>query len=364
MKKIYLLSLLALVTILVGCGHTSSNYTHSKDTDRGPNTSQIEDNIASVKLSYPDFFNFTQLDDDKDISKYTYPVPGLIQTKTIGMKHNKTGLSHEMDPQGVTIAEDYLLISAYSHGHEYHSVIYVLDKHTHEYIKTVVLDGDPHVGGITYDTKAKNIWICSETPVGSAQISSIPLAELEAYHFNKQKKPIVYDQQINLKGIKKASYITFHNDSIYVGYFSDNHEATLETYNMTENGKFIKEMKERKILTQHEDTATPDSKKIVAHGIQGITFYKDYILLSQSYGDHPSKIFVYDNKKDHNLKQKEALKSIEAPPYMEQITAVDDQLYVIFESGTTRFRDELNIDPINYVILMDLKKITSGLTDN
>lgn len=40
-----------------------------------------------------------------------------------------------MTPQGLTLTENYLLISAYCHDHQHHSVIYVLDRITGVKIK-------------------------------------------------------------------------------------------------------------------------------------------------------------------------------------------------------------------------------------
>ncbi|WP_432228224.1 hypothetical protein ACQ3MN_07885 [Enterococcus faecalis] len=102
------------------------------------------------------FYELAFSNDKKDSGMYV--VPGLIKTETL--KENRVGeleTSDGMDPQGVTVTEHYVLISAYSHKNGYNSVIYVLDKQTHLYIKTVVSDGSPHVGGIVNDTANKNI---------------------------------------------------------------------------------------------------------------------------------------------------------------------------------------------------------------
>ena len=64
-----------------------------------------------------------------------------------------------MTPQGITIAGKYILLTAYDGEHEHASVVYVLDKKTGKYLKTIQVAGRPHLGGIAYDPVAKNIWV-------------------------------------------------------------------------------------------------------------------------------------------------------------------------------------------------------------
>lgn len=56
-----------------------------------------------------------------------------------------------MTPQGMTLTENYLLISAYCYDHRHHSVIYVLDRQTGIHLKTIPLPDLPHAGGLAYD---------------------------------------------------------------------------------------------------------------------------------------------------------------------------------------------------------------------
>ena len=75
-------------------------------------------------------------EDEADEEYGTYVVPGLKATRTI--QYKKEGTPHvctSMTPQGLAITEDYVLISAYCRTKEHNSVIYVIDKKTHEYVK-------------------------------------------------------------------------------------------------------------------------------------------------------------------------------------------------------------------------------------
>lgn len=74
---------------------------------------------------------------NQDENKYfgMYKIPGLYRAKTLSLETNAIVDSSTMTPQGITLTEKYLLISAYSHDHENHSVIYMLDRETHRFIK-------------------------------------------------------------------------------------------------------------------------------------------------------------------------------------------------------------------------------------
>lgn len=346
MKKISL-TLISLSLLLIGgCQQTSNVVTHDN----------LPKQEKALKEKYSDFYNLTFLSDSSKGD--VYPVPGLKETVVPALdKPGKKSISHSMDPQGVTIAEDYLLISSYSHDKKHYSVIYVLDKKTHNYIKTIVLKGNPHVGGITYDPIAKNIWVCSSTDTNQAELVAFSIDKLKAYNMEENYKPIDYDQEITLNGIKKSSYVTYHDDALYVGYFSVDHKAILEKYQFNEDGVFDTTLHGKKELVDDDKTLSPEEKMHVGTQIQGITFYKNYMLLSRSYGDKNSKILVYELGDGNVFLEKDAVKVIEAPPYLEQISVSGNKLYTIFESGTQRFRDKKGLTVVDYVVPLDLEKI-------
>lgn len=62
-----------------------------------------------------------------------YKIPGLNETETLSLATGKIVKSQTMTPQGIALTDKYVLISAYSHDHQNHSVIYMLDRQTHRY---------------------------------------------------------------------------------------------------------------------------------------------------------------------------------------------------------------------------------------
>ena len=90
-----------------------------------------------------------------------------------------------MTPQGIAVVSKYILLTAYDGNHTHASVIYVLDKKSGKYIKTIQVSGRPHLGGIAYDPVAKNIWVTSKMGKSSA-LASFSLKEMKAYKAGSQ----------------------------------------------------------------------------------------------------------------------------------------------------------------------------------
>ena len=75
-----------------------------------------------------------------EIDYGTYIIPGLNATETqVFGEKNTSSICTSMTPQGLAVTEDYLLVTAYCHTNTHNSVIYVIDKKTHEFVKEIVL---------------------------------------------------------------------------------------------------------------------------------------------------------------------------------------------------------------------------------
>ena len=363
-KKKYL-GLGIIVLLLSACHLTTNKEMSVEKTNRTPALyNSINQQILSLK-HYPIFFNASTLNtNDLLKGKDTYIIPGLIQTETLEINKKQTiSLSKEMDPQGLAITEDYLIISAYSHDHTHNSVLYLLDKKSHKYLKTIVLPGKPHVGGLAYDPKSKKLWLCAKSDSGKAAIAAINLKTIEDYRLRPNKLPIPYSQEITLNQIKRASFMTYNDNKLYVGYFSKKHESIIDEYALDDAG-MIQKTAQNSILLRTKKSELQASDFIdIEHGIQGITFYNEYALLSQSYGAQNSHILVYHKKNNSNVRylDQELLLTIEAPPYLEQITTDNKQLLTLFESGSKRFRSQPDVTKVDRVIPLNLERLLEPL---
>lgn len=98
-----------------------------------------------------------------------------------------------MVPQGVTIAEDFLLTTAYDKTRDHNSVVYVQDVKTHKLLKTILLHGRSHVGGITYDPINQEVWVTAYREEQAAAFA-FPIQSITKYDDHKAAK-IKYEQK-------------------------------------------------------------------------------------------------------------------------------------------------------------------------
>ncbi len=79
-----------------------------------------------------------------------------MQAETIqstGEEEGDSDQTEDMTPQGLSFLEDYVVISAYSNGGGFNSVLWVLDKKTGEYIKTIVFQQQVTLGDFVRPSK-------------------------------------------------------------------------------------------------------------------------------------------------------------------------------------------------------------------
>ncbi|MHC5217860.1 YncE family protein [Enterococcus sp. LJL128] len=284
-------------------------------------------------------------------------IPGLLTTKTLSSNQNQTAsVCNEMDQQGVAVTENYLIVSAYCHDKKHNSVLYVLDKSSGSYLKTIVLQGKPHVGGISYDSEFQNLWICARKD-NQAQLVAVQLRNLEAYDFSKSSQPIAYDQSVLLLEIKRASFVTWHQQHLYVGYFDENRDGVIEKYALDNRGAF-KTGSQGQIHVKHKTKISPIQSALIDQRIQGAAFYKDYLLLSQSNGGrNPSKLIILEDYVEGEVFiDQETAPSIDMPERMEQIASDGKYLYTVYESSSSFFR-KFTKNKVDRILKLELSEL-------
>lgn len=285
-----------------------------------------------------------------------YTVPGLKKVQTINLA-NLPDSCLAMTPQGLTVTEDFLLISAYCHQHQHHSVIYVLDRETGARIKTIFLPDLPHVGGLAYDPNHQKIWV-SNNAGKNAAVAAITLADIKAYD-QRDGKPIVYQQKIALKELPRASALAYDHGYLVVALFSLKQTGQIVCYPIDDSGN----LKGATNLLATPRNTTPallesaSGTLAIPQKIQGVTFYKNFLLLSQSWGKQAGKIFVFDIHKTTDFSDlRQAKQTITTPPYLEQIIVEGDQLFALFESGAAAYRKKAPL-VMKEVLQLDLNQL-------
>lgn len=114
----------------------------------------------------------------------TYIIPGLKATQTLlTSEGDMPAMCTTMTPQGLAVTEDYVFVSAYCHAKKHNSVIYMINKESHRFIKEIILPGQPHVGGLAYDSEHQILWYSSNTQE-LAQAVSLTMESIENYDYD------------------------------------------------------------------------------------------------------------------------------------------------------------------------------------
>ena len=225
----------------------------------------------------------------------TYIIPGLRYTRTfLNAEGTKQAVCTSMTPQGLAVTDEYVLVSAYCHTEKHNSVIYVINKETHRFIKEVVLPGLPHVGGLAYDQEHDMLWYSSNTN-GIAQAISIKMDVLRDYNYADNHMPVQVNQTCSLYGIVRDSFMTFYKGCLYVGCFNKYTESTIARYAVDSKGDLVN------------------------------TFNEE---LGMMFEMSDKRLYVNEN----------SARSYRMPEMIEQIVVEGDELYVLFESGAYAYR--------------------------
>ena len=217
-------------------------------------------------------------------------------------------------------------------------MISVLAKKTGRYLRTIQVPGRPHLGGIAYDPVARNVWITGSDSDGSALLSFSMKALNEAVA-KKSTQPITYNHAISLPTIERASTVTYYDDQLFVGFFNMYDHGKLAGYPIARSGPFKGSIASYRIKAVTGDVEWSDGNgsSTMDRQIQGVAFYQDLIILSQSYGSKSSRLYIFPFSALHDLDEKNAQTVIETPPYLEQLYANDGQLLMLFESGSKAY---------------------------
>jgi len=363
----YLLIGTLLVTIgmytLMGWGHKSvKRYITQPTTTRTTTNTDAVYSLNTFEKTlkrYPSVDVLALANDETNDNSHdlTYRdfsiIPGLKATTTIDSATGERAMGTAMTPQGVTIAGKYLVTSAYDHDERLNSVLYVQDLKTKRLIKTVVLQGRPHAGGITYDPNAKQLWVCGRRD-NWAEVFAISLKTLESYQLSKNK-PITYSQRALLGTISRASFITYHKQSLFVGFFNPRGAGNIQRYLLDKNGRIQGQSLVGRLSTQVSVLTNAVLRQDTLQKIQGLAFYDGYAILSQSFGPGRSKLYIFKEDLNKTIYHKsDALTTVTMPSHLEQISNHQGRLYTIYESSAYAYR-KTSHDHIDRVVSLDLK---------
>ena len=270
----------------------------------------------------------------KKSAKYdkSYTIPGIRSTNVNGFE------STSMCPQGLTFANDYLLISAYDSYGEENSVIYVLDKEFKDLLTVIVLPNKTHAGGITFD--GENVWITNGKKLCTIDFNELDVAAQECAIFKTVEFTGTYELD------KKASFLDWYKDQIWAGSFEYTTNGTLRSYAITRD-------------EENNINLTEQSSVTIPPAVQGVTFSGNKMILSRAYG-YTSELNIYkaSNIGKTNMKTGNIKKTVKMPALNEEIAVYGNYLFVNFESATP---DSKALNHMDRVVAVKLNAILKNV---
>lgn len=262
----------------------------------------------------------------------SYTIPGIRSTNVNGFE------STSMCPQGLTFANDYLLISAYDSDGEENSVIYVLDKEFQDLLTVIVLPNKTHAGGITFD--GENVWITNGKKLCTIDFNELDAAAQECAVFKTVEFTGTYELD------KKASFLDWYKDQIWAGSFEYTTNGTLRSYVITTDEE------NNKILTEQSSVTIPAA-------VQGVTFNGNKMILSRAYG-YTSELNIYkaSNIGKPNMKTGNVKKTVKMPALNEEIAISGKYLFINFESATP---DSKALNHMDRVVAVKLNAVLKNV---
>lgn len=320
-----------LMSVVLGFGALPAAAAQKKpETNTAPAVYKTLEQLESQASGWPAV---------KEYTTDAVVIPGLKEAVSRSYFTGKLASCHAMTPQGVTVMDGKLLISAYCHNYSHDSVLFVLDKDSGKYEKTVVLDGMPHVGSIAYDEGRHGVWVAAH----SDHHASADFLSQEAIENAGDGEKLSWESVVELKGLPEDSYLTMDGKDLVAGTFEKTGSVHIRWYDP--------DAKEEKKEVQ-------SAFKSVKAGsnIQGIAIKDDKILVSASDGPSLTSTLTVYSLKDKKLDVNDAEKTYDLPPRAEQIWADGSTLYVCFEGAASAYRKEGTIH-VDRVLCMDLDKL-------
>ena len=360
-KRIFWIQILFMVLVLAGsyCAYAFIYRGRNEPPTKRKTTNQ-EAAFYTLRgqiqmLSQKEALMAFAFEDRKKEREYgTYIIPGLKSTRTLlTSEGDMPAICTSMTPQGLAITENYVFVSAYCHTKKHNSVIYMINKETHRFIKEIVLPGQPHVGGLAYDSEHRGLWYSSNTQE-LAQAVSLTMDTIEAYDYDESRHPIDVNQISSLYGIVRDSFMTFYEGCLYVGCFTKYTESAIARYPVDNQGKLIRTSDES--LGMNFDMAVPLDYSTISEQAQGMTFYNDKLLLSHSYGILPSRVVFYEKSDKRLYVDENSAISYRFPERIEQISVDGDDLYVLFESAAYAY-SAASVNIVDRVLKLSIPKM-------
>ena len=266
--------------------------------------------------------------------EFSTAVPGLESTDVLGQGCDR------MVPQGICIAGDYMLVTAYDNvkhiskkgkgGYPANpSILYVLsneDPSERRLLTTIVLPDVNHVGGIAFD--GENVWIAKSTDRECSMVSYQAIEEAVQEGAGSYAL-LAYGQNVDCGVV--ASFLAWHDGRLWIGTHINkrNGKGMLRGYQVAAG-----ESGERKLILE-EEIEIPG----YANGVDFAEIgKKTYMVVTVSKGRYyNSWVYLYEVEKDGGTGKRryDCYNARKFPPMAEEVACDGENAYFLFESSAT-----------------------------
>lgn len=247
----------------------------------------------------------------------------------------------DMCPQGICFTDKYVFVTFYTAETDGLGNIMIFAKESGEYQLSLGMDENSHLGGIAYD--GENIWVCNSSKMS---IERIP------YDFICQSIEEYKGESLDIRNIAEGyhvniipSCITFFNGRLWVAAHTKQTNSQMIAY----------------IFSETENRLSFDDIYFIPSKVQGVVFDENgRVYLSTSYGRRKSSYLkVYSSVEEMSKNVDNYETAIEMPPCSEGIDIREEQLYIIFESGSEKYLEGTDgkgksLAPLDKILIIDL----------
>lgn len=266
-------------------------------------------------------------------------IPGMPETREADLLNNII-FSESQCPQGICMTDEYFLLTSYSEGDDIMGELMVFDKTTGEYVVTLAMDAESHLGGIAFD--GMNIWVCNsnENTIERLSYDFVKLMATENLGEVVDASAVVDEYEVK----NKPSCITYHNGRLWIATHKVYVNSTMVAYhyNSTQN--------ELELLSSYQ----------IPSRVQGVAFTEENrVYLSTSYGrTNSSYLKEYSSVADMATNPGKPDLQVEMPPGSEEVDYLEGQIMVIFESAGEKYYNGTDglgqsLSPIDKILLID-----------
>lgn len=284
-------------------------------------TTKIRSGVSIQRYSYT--IGAAGSDSEKNLTDCRYDfleniiIPGMPATREADYKNHRISTEGQC-PQGLCMTEDYCLITAYcSDGGENYGSLFILDRNTGEYLATLGMKKNSHLGGLAFD--GQNVWLCHSN---SRTLECISYSYIRKIASERPRELVDCSELFTEYRVSNTpSCITCHDGQLWVATHNPYYKSIMISYRYM------------------GDRLVEQARFQVPEKVQGIAFDEaNRVYLSTSYGRTKSSYLrVYESVAALNARPGAPVIRVEMPPCSEELCYDEGSLYILFESAAMNY---------------------------